>query len=76
MQADIQWFEAHLKSLYAAYPEKFLAVKEKRVLGAYDDPASAVRGTSFPQGEYLLRQCFSDIADYTIHIYTPFMVSP
>ena len=68
LDADHAWFMLNLKELYRQYPRKFLAVREKKVLGAYDDDWKAIESTPLPLGEYLLKPCLESPDAYTVHI--------
>ena len=64
---DFEWFKENMPSLYEMYGHCFLAIKDKRVIGAYGKYADAVRETAKtePMGSFIVQECGEDENVYT-----------
>ena len=67
---DFEWFVENYDDLFARYGNKFLAIKNKTVLGAYDSYISGINETSKsePMGTFIVQQCNGDESGYTNYI--------
>jgi len=75
LESDYRWFKANRAELYQRYPERFLVIRDKVVLGDYADDWSALQNSPFPLGEYLLQECLGSPEAYVQRIYSPFLVA-
>ncbi|MDR1613522.1 MAG: hypothetical protein LBT97_12190 [Planctomycetota bacterium] len=74
MDRDFEWFIAHQDELVKRYNGKTLAIREGKVLGAFDNAVAAVNGVDLDMGEYLVQLCIPGADAYTVDIYTPGLV--
>jgi hypothetical protein len=51
-----------------------LVIRNREVLGAYDDDLAAMENTKYPLGEYLLQECLSGSDAYVERVYSPNLV--
>jgi hypothetical protein len=67
---DFQYYLDNLDSFYARYPNKYVAIKNRRVLGVYNDMDEAVLKTAQmePLGTFLIQHCVADIEEITVRI--------
>lgn len=63
--SDFNWFLNNYDSLYKLYGHKFLVVKNKTILGAYDSIRQAVDNTNEEFGTYIVQECNGDESAYT-----------
>jgi hypothetical protein len=66
---DFQFFLDHVEELEKKYNGKFIAIKDGKVLGAYDQFATAVKSTlsqGHKAGSFIVQQANSDPASYTV----------
>ena len=70
---DFSWFIEHYQELYTEYGHKFLAIKNKVVLGVYDSMIDGVKATAKtePLGTFIVQECNGDESAYTSYIVTP-----
>lgn len=68
--SDFQFFIEHYNELYEKYGHKFIAIKEHKILGVYDDAVSAINITSkeYPLGTFIVQECNGDESGYTNYI--------
>lgn len=74
-EKDFKWFVDNYKSLYRAYGNSFLAIKNERVLGAYNTYAEAVKETEKSEkiGTFIVQECNGSESAYTNHIATVYI---
>ena len=73
-RADFNWFLNNYEDLYKKYGHKFLVVKDKNVIGAFDSVREALSNTSEPLGTYILQECTGEESAYSNFIASPFIV--
>ena len=68
--ADFEWFKANIDALYDKYGASFLAIKDKRVLGAYKSYGEGVRSTMKKEqlGTFIVQRCGKGEESYTNYI--------
>lgn len=68
--SDFKWFIENLSNLFNSYGTKFLAIKDKRILGAYNSYAEGVKETIKTEelGTFIVQQCGVDESAYTNYI--------
>lgn len=59
LKADLDYYITHHNELVAKYLDKFIVIKNKEVLGAYDSELQAVRETekTHALGTFLVQKC-------------------
>lgn len=69
-QNDFDYFIQHYQEFYKQYGHKFLAIKNKKILGIYDDEVSAINTTSekYPLGTFIVQECNGNESGYTNYI--------
>jgi hypothetical protein len=72
---DYEWFKVNRAALYRQYPNKFLVIRDQKVLGAYDDDRDAIENTRLPLGEYLLPDRLDGPDARVERIYAPNLVT-
>ena len=71
-------FELYIKNfdqLYELYGDKYIAIKNQRIIGIYDSCAEGVRETSKKEeiGTFIIQKCGKDSSAYTNHIASLFI---
>ena len=59
---DYEYFLQNMEELYKRYGRKFLAIKNQRILGVYDDFDDALDSTLKQEevGTFLIQECFQN----------------
>lgn len=67
---DFDFFIKNYDKLFKLYGHKFIAIKNKTVLGAYDNIVDAINITSetYPVGTFIIQECNGDESGYTNYI--------
>lgn len=67
MDSNFEYFNENLENLFSEYGSKFIAIKNKKVLGSYDSFEEALLETlKFERmGTFLIQQCTNDAANFT-----------
>lgn len=67
---DFDYFISNYQDLYKQYGHKFLAIKDKKVLGAYDSIPDAITDLSpnYNLGTYIIQECTGDDCAYRTNI--------
>lgn len=68
MQADdFKWFIENYDDLFKKYGKCYLAIKDKKVLGSYDSPKTAISEVSkkYPMGSFIVQLCNGNESGYT-----------
>ena len=68
--ADFSWYKKNIKSLHEKYGDKYIAIKDEKVLGSFDSYAEGVKVTSqsLPIGSFIIQRCGADESAYTCKI--------
>lgn len=63
---DFDFFVENYQELYKKYGHKFLAIKDKSILGHYDAVQDAISDLSdnYELGSYIIQECTGDESDY------------
>lgn len=63
---DFDFFIKNYKDLYKQYGHKFLAIKNEKILGAYDSVPDAITQLSneYEIGTYIIQECTDDDTAY------------
>jgi len=63
---DFDFFLENYQDFYNKYGHKFLAIKNKKVLGAYDSVSDAIEKLSgdHDYGTYIIQECTGDDSAY------------
>lgn len=63
---DFDYFTNNYQKLYKQYGHKFLAIKNKEILGAYDSVPDAISKLSptYEIGTYIIQECTGDESAY------------
>ena len=69
-RSDFEFFTDNYLKLFKEYGHKFLAIKGKHVLGAYDSVSEAIDALSdtYKVGSYIIQECSGDESAYTTTI--------
>lgn len=69
---DFKWFIDNYDSLFKKYGHKFIAIKDKTILGVYDDVVTAIDKTAenHELGTFIIQECTGDSSGYTASIAT------
>lgn len=67
-RTDFNWFLNNYDELYNKYGHKFLVIKNKTVLGAYDNVRQALDATSEPIGTFIVQECNGNESAYTNYV--------
>jgi len=74
MRKDFNWFLNNYDVLYKKYGHKYLVIKDKKVLGAYDNVREALDNTKEALGTFIVQECNGDRSAYTNYISPIIMV--
>lgn len=68
--ADFEWFKENCYELFKRFGEKYVAIKNKTILGIYESYADGVISTmkSEPAGTFIVQKCGPDETAYTTYI--------
>lgn len=71
-EKDYQWFLDNYDRLYKQYGQKYLAIKNKMIIGVYSSYADAVNNTKQTEelGSFIVQYCNGDDTAYTNRIYS------
>lgn len=69
---DFNWFLDNYEDLFKEYGKKEIAIKNKSVIGVFDDTTSALKelNKSYKIGEYILQTCNGNESGYTCCVMT------
>lgn len=67
---DYKWFVSNNKKLFKKYGAKYLAIKNKKVIGVYDSVGEGVEITQQTEklGTFIVQKCGKDESAYTFYI--------
>jgi hypothetical protein len=67
MVTDFQYFLENLDRLFSEYGNKYIAIKNKTILGVYDDFVEAITNTAKTEsmGSFIVQHCSNNIANHT-----------
>lgn len=73
---DFNWFVDNYMDLYERYGHKFLAIRDKKVLGAFNTAKDAIDEISktIPRGNFIVQECNGKETGYTNFIASWFAV--
>ena len=65
-KADFDVFIKNYQNFYKEYGHKFLAIKDKKVLGAYDSVTETISDLTptYEVGSYIIQECTGDESAY------------
>lgn len=68
--ADFEFFLEHYDEFFRTYGHKFIVIRNRKILGVYEDAISAVDITSqtYPLGTFIVQECNGDESGYTNYI--------
>lgn len=69
---DFKWFIENYDALFQKYGHKYIAIKDKTVLGVYDNIVTAIDTTAekYELGTFIVQECTGDSSAYTTSITT------
>ena len=67
-RSDFNWFINNYNELYKKYGKKYLVIKDKEVLGAYDSVREALDNTHEEVGTFIVQKCTGDESAYTNYV--------
>jgi fibrillarin-like rRNA methylase len=75
---DFGYFIQNMESFYKQYGHKFLAIKNKNILGAYDSFNTALDETlkTEPVGTFIIQECFNNKEESVNHFQGNVMFVP
>lgn len=67
---DFSFFLKNYQNLFKSYGHKFIAIKDEKVLGAYDSVPEAINTLSenYKPGTYIIQECTGDEKAYKVSI--------
>ena len=65
-KSDFDFFIKNYHNFYKKYGHKFLAIKNKEILGAYDSVAETISDLTptYEVGSYIIQECTDDDSTY------------
>jgi hypothetical protein len=75
---DYDYFLQNIENLYKTYGHSFIAVKDRRILGAYDTFNEALENTLKTEevGTFLIQECFANREECPCHFQGNVIFSP
>ena len=69
---DFKWFIENYNDLFKKYGHRYIAIKDKTVLGVYDNVVEAIDTTAekYELGTFIVQECNGDSSAYTTSITT------
>lgn len=69
-ESDFLWFKEHCPDLFRKFGEKYIAIKNKSVIGVYNTYAEGVRSALKTEqaGTFIVQKCGEDESAYTEYI--------
>jgi hypothetical protein len=69
-ETDYKWFVENYNDLFKKYGHSYLAIKNKEVIGEYDNFSTAVHETTKTHelGTFIVQHCNGSTSAYTVHI--------
>ncbi|MDR0823263.1 MAG: hypothetical protein LBN20_05760 [Endomicrobium sp.] len=66
---NFAYFSKNMPMFYKKYGHKFLAIKDKKVIGAYDSENDALKNTLQTEklGSFLIQECFKNQQEAIYH---------
>lgn len=70
MSEDFAWFKEHYTEFQDKYGKSFIAIKNKKILGVYDNYGTGVRETAKTEdlGSFIVQECSPDYVAYQCSI--------
>ena len=70
MLEDFNWFVENYGQLFKEYGHKFLAIKNKKVIGVYDNVKTAIEKTKETEelGTFIVQECNGTTDAYTNYV--------
>ncbi len=67
---DFDYFVENYKDFYQKYGHKYIAIKNKTVIGVFDTESQAIEEISkkYPLGTFIVQECNGDESGYTNYI--------
>lgn len=65
---DFNYFLKNYDKIYKQYGHTFVVIKNKNVIGVYNNVAEALENTKEPIGSYILQECNGKESGYTSYI--------
>lgn len=67
---DFEWFLKEYDNLYKKYGHKFIAIKNRKIIGIFDDKNIALDTTSekYKLGTFIVQECNGNESGYTNYI--------
>ena len=67
LKKEFEYYIEHQKELVEQYNGKFIVIKDKTVIGAYDEEVDAIKETTKKHdlGTFLVQKCESGVENYT-----------
>lgn len=64
---DFQWFVSNNKKLFNKYGSKYIVIKNKKVIGVFDDYYEGVKNTELKEklGTFIVQKCGKDDSVFT-----------
>lgn len=69
-KSDFKYFLDNYDSLFKKYGHKFVAIKDKNILGVFDTASQAFNNLScdYEVGTYILQECTGDESGYMVRM--------
>lgn len=70
LRSDFDYFINHYQEIYDNYGHKFIAIRNKTILGSFDTELDAINEVSkeYPLGEFIVQECNDNESGYTNYI--------
>ena len=67
---DFKWFVSKYNELYSKYGQKVFAIRNKQILGIFDDENIAIDTISneYPIGSFIVQKCNGNESGYTNYV--------
>jgi hypothetical protein len=67
LEQEFDFFLQHKEELFQQYPFKYISIKDKKIIGVYNDLAEAINETkkTYALGTFLVQFCDVNVNAYT-----------
>lgn len=72
-RSDFNWFLNNYDKIYEQYGHKYIVIKNKTVLGAYDSVREALDNTKEELGTFIIQECNGDSSAYANYVASAFI---
>ncbi len=75
LEHEFEYYLEHQDRLVSQYQGKYIVIRDRRIVGAYDDEMEAITTSArnFPLGSFLVQKCEAGADNYTQTFHSPML---